>query len=374
MNLDEQIRKPLSEIGVTTERQCASLFDQIEALARSDFEAPDAASRLEALRVAWLGRKNGRASFIGDHWLKKASKELKPTVGKRLNSLRALVESELSKAEAAHKSLQSMPGEAGVDLTLPGIAHHFGAQHPLTIVREEIENIFISMGYSVEEGPEIETAYHNFDALNTPENHPARSEQDTFFVRNGGTGRDQLLLRTHTSPVQIRTMLKKKPPIRVIVPGKCYRRDNPDATHMPMFHQVEGLAVDTHITFCEFKGTLEYFLKAFFGAEKKVRFRPSFFPFTEPSAEVDISCGLCEGSGKRRDGSPCRVCKQSGWVEVMGAGMVDPAVFEAVGYDPEIYTGFAFGLGLDRYAMMKLNLPGLESLFGNDVRFLEQFR
>ncbi len=366
---DEKIRKPLVDIGVTTRDQCLSLFDELKNQAAEDLKGAKSPARLEELRITWLGRKNGRLSLVSDCWLKTAPAQLKPTVGKLLNQLKAEIEDSLAK----WKDTAQVSSKPDIDLTLPGMAHAFGAKHPLTIVREEIEEIFISLGYSVADGPEIETAYYNFDALNTPENHPARSEQDTFFIKGGESGRDELLLRAHTSPVQIHTMEHMKPPVRVIVPGKVYRRDNPDATHSPIFHQVEGLAVDEDITFCEFKGTLEYFLKAFFGPEKKVRFRPSFFPFTEPSAEVDMSCNLCGGNGRLGDGTPCRVCKQSGWVEVMGAGMVDPEVFRNVGYDPERYTGFAFGLGLDRYAMMKYNLPALEHFFNNDVRFLEQF-
>ncbi len=370
MILDEQLRKPLAEMGVSTSEQCASLFEELRAQAQADLSSVDSPVRLEEIRILWLGRKNGRLSLVSDHWLKTASRELKPAVGKHLNQLK----SEVEVALANWKGAASSSKVSTIDLTLPGIAHSLGAKHPLTIVREQIEEIFIALGYSVEDGPEIETAYYNFDALNTPENHPARSEQDTFFIRGGGAGRDELLLRTHTSPVQVHTMERIQPPVRAIVPGKVYRRDNPDATHTPIFHQIEGLAVDSDITFCEFKGTLEYFLKAFFGPEKKVRFRPSFFPFTEPSAEVDMSCGQCGGAGRLGNGTPCRVCKQSGWVEMMGAGMVDPEVFKNVGYDPEKYTGFAFGLGLDRYAMMKLGLPALEHFFNNDIRFLEQFR
>lgn len=392
MTLDEKIRKPLAEIGVTTREHCAALFDELRRQAESDLEQVQSVEQIETVRVAWMGRKNGRLASVNDQWLKSAPQDLKPAIGQLLNGLKDILATQLAsklkivtgQAAAFIKNpsqTRTAFGQAGafienppLDLTLPGLAHRFGAKHPLTIVREEIEEIFTFMGYTVEEGPEIETAYYNFDALNTPENHPARSEQDTFFIKEGGSGRDQLLLRTHTSPVQIHTMERKKPPVRAIVPGKCYRRDNPDATHTPIFHQVEGLAVDTDISFCEFKGTLEYFLKAFFGAEKTVRFRPSFFPFTEPSAEVDISCGFCGGTGRLNGGAPCRVCKQSGWVEVMGAGMVDPEVFRYVGYDPELYSGFAFGLGLDRYAMMKFDIPGLEHFFSNDIRFLEQFR
>ena len=235
-----------------------------------------------------------------------------------------------------------------------------GHAHPLTLVRNEIEEIFSFMGYSVEDGPEVETAFYNFEALNIPEHHPARDSQDTFYIS------DALLLRTHTSPVQIRTMQKQRPPLRIICPGKVYRRDNPDATHTPAFQQIEGLAVDEGLTFRDFKGTLEYFLKAFFSQKITVRFRPSYFAFTEPSAEIDISCIFCGGSG-------CRVCKSSGWVEVLGAGMVDPAVFLHVNYDPEKYTGFAFGLDIERFAMLKYSVNNIQHFYESDLRFLEQF-
>lgn len=357
----------------STREECAKEFSKLHyQINRLDVESIRSIEDLDQLRIFWLGRKNGLLSQINDRWLKPAPPDLKPTIGQQLNELRLYVESKLrSKADSLGQAGRKEPQ---IDLTLPGLAHPLGAKHPLTLVREEIEEIFISMGYTVEDGPEIETAYYNFEALNTPENHPARSEQDTFFIKNGGAGRDELLLRTHTSPVQIHTMERMQPPVRAIVPGKVYRRDNPDATHTPMFHQIEGFAVDVDISFCEFKGTLEYFLKAFFGPEKKVRFRPSYFPFTEPSAEVDISCGICGGAGRLSIGIPCRVCKQSGWVEVMGAGMIHPAVFQYVGYDPEKYSGFAFGLGLDRYAMLKFDMPALDYFFNNDIRFLEQFR
>lgn len=385
MTLDDKIRKPLSEIGVTTAEQCAALFEELTRELHDQIRVVDSPERLEEFRIKWLGRKNGRISLISDNWLKPALKELRPSVGRLLNAFKVDLENSyaqkdksinlnIEKGESINFLKDYVERKPGIDFNKIRSTSPFGAKHPLTIVREEIEEIFISMGYTVEDGPEIETAYYNFEALNTPENHPARSEQDTFFIKGGGTGRDELLLRTHTSPVQIHTMERMKPPIRAIVPGRVYRRDNPDATHTPVFHQIEGFAVDTDISFCEFKGTLEYFLKAFFGAEKKVRFRPSFFPFTEPSAEVDISCNFCSGSGRLQDGSSCRVCKQSGWVEVMGAGMIDPEVFRSVGYDPEKYSGFAFGLGLDRYTMMRFEVPTLEHFFQNDIRFLRQFK
>jgi phenylalanyl-tRNA synthetase alpha chain len=282
--------------------------------------------------------------------------------GRSLNEFKAKVENSIEKktSDLASKVLSERLARERIDITLPGIRPPLGHSHPLTLVRREIEEIFYSIGYSIEDGPEIETAYYNFEALNIPEHHPARDAQDTFYISNS------LLLRTHTSPVQIRVMEKRRPPLRIICPGKVFRRDNPDATHSPNFQQIEGLAVDEGITFADFKGTLEYFLRAFFGKKIKVRFRPSYFAFTEPSAEVDISCIFCSGQG-------CRVCKLSGWIEVLGAGMVDPAVFCYVSYDPERFTGFAFGLGVERFALVKYSINDIQHFYQSDLRFLEQF-
>jgi phenylalanyl-tRNA synthetase alpha chain len=246
-----------------------------------------------------------------------------------------------------------------VDVTLPGWPSQLGRLHLINQTQREIEDIFIGMGYEIAEGPEIETEYYNFEALNTPADHPARSLHDTFFVT------DSILLRTHTSPMQVRTMEKQQPPVHIIVPGKAYRRDS-DATHTPMFHQCEGLVVDEGVTLADLKGTLETFVRAMFGADRKVRLRPHFFPFTEPSVEVDVSCIMCDGAG-------CRLCKKSGWLEILGAGMVDPNVFGFVGYDPEVYTGFAFGMGIERIAMLKHGVNDLRLFFENDLRFLRQF-
>jgi phenylalanyl-tRNA synthetase alpha chain len=246
-----------------------------------------------------------------------------------------------------------------VDVTLPGRPLELGRLHPITQTIDRIRDIFVSLGFEEVEGPEIETEYYNFDALNTPAHHPARDMQDTFYIT------DTVLLRTHTSPVQARTMEARKPPIRIIVPGRAYRRDA-DVSHSPMFHQVEGLVVDRHVRFSDLKGVLAEFARRMFGEETRVRFRPSFFPFTEPSAEVDVSCFFCDGEG-------CRVCKHTGWVEILGAGSVDPEVFKAVGYDPEIYTGFAFGMGVDRVTMLRYRINDIGLLFANDMRFLSQF-
>jgi phenylalanyl-tRNA synthetase alpha chain len=251
------------------------------------------------------------------------------------------------------------------DLSLPGVTRPLGSRHPLRQTFEEIERIFLSLGYTVVSGPEMETPYYNFEALNIPEHHPARDNMDTFYMDTppGATPR---LLRTHTSPMQIRTMEKQQPPVRIIVPGKVYRRDNPDATHGFIFHQIEGLAVDTDITFCDFAGTVEYFVREFLGPNIKTRLRPSYFPFTEPSVEVDATCVFCAGKG-------CNVCKQSGWIELFGAGMVDPAVYGFVNYDAKRISGFAFGLGVERLTQLKYNINDLQLYFQNDVRFLRQF-
>jgi phenylalanyl-tRNA synthetase alpha chain len=313
------------------------------------------------LRNKYFGRKNGVVTLLMRE-LQQVPPAEKPAAGKQIQELKLELEAGLGRleAEAAQQILSARLHAEHVDVTLPGIRRPAGHAHPLTRVRNEIEEIFSFMGYSIEDGPEIETAFYNFEALNIPEHHPARDSQDTFYIS------DTLLLRTHTSPVQIRTMQKQPPPLRIICPGKVYRRDNPDATHSPAFQQIEGLAVDEGITFRDFKGTLEYFLKSFFSQKTRVRFRPSYFAFTEPSAEVDISCIFCGGAG-------CRVCKSSGWVEVLGAGMVDPAVFQHVNYDPEMFTGFAFGLGIERFAMLKYSVDNIQYFYENDLRFLEQF-
>jgi phenylalanyl-tRNA synthetase alpha chain len=265
----------------------------------------------------------------------------------------------------AASSEQSAATRDKIDLSLPGIERSFGTRHLIRRTFEELQQIFIAIGFSVVQGPEIETPYYNFEALNIPEHHPARDAMDTFYVR-GGTGPYPLVLRTHTSPVQIRTMQAQQPPVRIIVPGKVYRRENPDATHGYVFHQVEGLAVDTDLTFRDFKGVAEYFVREFLGPRVGTRLRPSYFQFTEPSAEVDASCIFCDGAG-------CRICKFTGWIELFGAGMVDPAVYGFVNYDAKRFSGFAFGMGVDRLAMMKHGIDEVPRLFQNDVRFLRQF-
>jgi len=349
---------------------------------KSAFQEEVAKPRSEAewknFRDRWMARKNGLLAQVNDLWLKAAPKEAKREVGKLVNEVKQFVEQEFeidhgwtNTANAFSATLQT------VDISLPGIRRSIDAEHPIIRTQNEIVRVFQDLGYSVAEGPVIETDYYNFEALNFPPNHPARDTQDTLFLANQESKprREQLLLRTHTSPVQIRTMEKMKPPLRILIPGKVHRNDPPDASHSPMFHQVEGLAVDTNITFGDLKGTLDHAMKALFGSDVKTSFRPSFFPFTEPSAEMFVSCFICGGSGKR-GADPCRPCKQTGWIEILGCGMVDPNVFEFVkhnGYDPENISGFAFGMGVDRIAMLKYGLDDLQLFFQGDVRFLEQF-
>ncbi len=330
----------------------------------------------KAYRDRWLARKNGVLTQLNDLWLKAAPGPNKKDVGQRVNELKReveqMVEATLASIESGASSSRLLAER--VDETLPGIRRALGAEHPVIKTMNEIIGVFRNLGYSVEEGPEIETDYYHFEALNFPPNHPARDTQDTLFIagQDAKPPRDRLLLRTHTSPVQIRTMQKMKPPVRVVCPGKVHRNDAPDATHSPIFHQVEGLAVDTNITFCDLKGTLDHAMKALFGSSVKTRFYPSFFPFTEPSADVQISCIFCDGKGAR-DGAPCRNCKASGWIELLGCGMVDPNVYGFVDYDASKVSGFAFGMGVERIAILKYGVDDIQLFFSGDVRFLEQF-
>jgi len=320
---------------------------------------------LEELRNDYLGRKRGILTALLKE-IPNLSPDQRGKAGKEMNEFKRLVESELE----AKKSLLEQPAKLEVtDWSLPGKEYHPGAAHPLTIVRRRIEDIFREMGYAVAEGPEIETDFHNFSALNFPPDHPARDTQDTFFVDRleAGPEKRNCLLRTHTSPVQIRTMLQHKPPVRILCPGRVYRRDEIDATHSPIFHQMECLAVDQRITFSDLKGTLLHFLRRLFDADIELSFRPTFFPFTEPSADVSVSCVFCRGKG-------CSVCKNTGWIEILGSGMVHPNILENVGYDSEKFTGFAFGLGIERIAILMYGIPDIRLFFQNDVRFLSQFR
>jgi phenylalanyl-tRNA synthetase alpha chain len=359
--------KTLAELGVADASGVARLFAGVKTQFDSELQAKKDSKQWEEVRTAWAGRKSGVLTRIADHWLKPAKPELKRVVGQALNELKAHVETALEarRAEFEAAAEQSAQAREREDLSLPGVMRPLGSRHPLRQTFEEIERIFLSLGYTVVAGPEIETPYYNFEALNIPEHHPARDNMDTFYLATP-PGAGPRLLRTHTSPMQIRTMEKQQPPVRIIVPGKVYRRDNPDATHSFVFHQIEGLAVDSDITFCDFKGTVEYFVREFFGPKIKTRLRPSYFPFTEPSVEVDATCVFCGGKG-------CNVCKQSGWIELFGAGMVDPAVYGFVNYDAKRLSGFAFGMGVDRLTQLKYNTNDVQLYFQNDARFLRQF-
>jgi phenylalanyl-tRNA synthetase alpha chain len=367
-----------SEID-TASRELLSALEQEAA-------AVDSENAWKAFRDRWMARKSGVLRQINDLWLKAAPKESRRDVGQKVNELNAKVGEVVESRQVKginrsvvetfqfHDSVSSQVTPAMVDVTLPGIRRPLGAEHPVIKTMNEIVGVFRNLGYSVEEGPEVETDYYNFEALNFPPNHPARDTQDTLFIvgQESKPLRDRLLLRTHTSPVQIRTMQKMKPPVRVVCPGKVHRNDAPDATHSPIFHQIEGLAVDTDITFCDLKGTLDHAMKALFGSSVKTRFYPSFFPFTEPSADVQISCIFCDGKGTR-DGGPCRNCKASGWIELLGCGMVDPNVYRFVDYDATKVSGFAFGMGVERIAILKYGVDDIQLFFSGDVRFLEQF-
>jgi phenylalanyl-tRNA synthetase alpha chain len=358
--------------------------DALDAAVRNLFSALDSESSAvksesdwKIFRDRWMARKNGVLTQVNDLWLKAAPKEAKREVGQRVNEIRKRVEETVDQTAERLKSGGSALDSERLDISLPGIRRPIGAEHPVIKTMNEIVSVFRNLGYSVSEGPEIETDYYNFESLNFPPNHPARDTQDTLFIANQESKplRERLLLRTHTSPVQIRTMEKLKPPIRIVIPGKVYRNDPPDASHSPMFHQIEGLAVDYDIKFGDLKGTLDHFIKALLGSSVKTRFKPSFFPFTEPSAEMMVSCFICGGSGWRGN-DPCRPCKQSGWIEILGCGMVDPNVFEFVkdnGYDPKKVSGFAFGMGADRLAILKYGVDDIQLFFQGDVRFLEQF-
>jgi phenylalanyl-tRNA synthetase alpha chain len=351
------------------DRAVGDLFSALEA----ETAALHSESEWKEFRDRWMARKSGVLTQVNDAWLKAAPKEAKREVGQRVNELKARAEAAI---EAAHEQIHASSAGARLererlDITLPGIRRPIGVKHPVLRVQDEIVSVFKAMGYSVGEGPEVETDYYNFESLNFPPNHPARDTQDTLFIagQERKPARDRLLLRTHTSPVQIRSMEKLAPPVRIVIPGKVHRNDPLDATHSPVFHQVEGLAVDTNITFCDLKGTLDHAMKALFGSSVKTRFYPSFFPFTEPSADMQVSCIFCGGKG-------CRKCKFSGWIELLGCGMVDPNVFEFVkqnGYDSSKISGFAFGMGAERIAILKYEVEEIQLFYEGDVRFLEQF-
>ena len=371
---------------ISSEEQIASFYADLQRQLAQEREAVEAggAGTLEALELRWVGRKNGRLSEFSA-WMKAIDPSLKKSFGLQFNGFKLLVEEALHEARSAHERERHTGGRdkgaaRGIDLTLPGVAHRPGVAHPLIETMHAVVTVFESLGYSVNLGPQVETDFYNFEALNFPPNHPARDTQDTLLVAHQGAkpARDRLLMRTHTSPVQIRTMVSQEPPLRIVIPGKVHRNDAADATHSPIFHQVEGLCVGTDITFSDLKGTLDHAMKALFGHSVTTRFFPSFFPFTEPSADVQISCIFCGGSG-------CRKCKYSGWIELLGCGMVDPAVFGAVtderrrlgldtaAYDPARVSGFAFGMGVERIAMILHGVSDIGLFYSGDLRFLEQF-
>ena len=329
-----------------------------EALAK--LNAAGTMDTLNEIRLAYLGKKGELTEVLKG--MRDVAPEDRPKVGEWVNSTRKAIEDRLASAqkEIAEKALEARLKAETVDVTLPAKLPEIGHRHPNTLALEELERVFIGMGYEVVEGPEVEYDYYNFEALNIPANHPAKDEQDTFYVN------DKILLRTQTSPVQVRVMEKTKPPIRIVAPGRVFRSDDVDATHSPCFNQVEGLVIDKNITFADLKGTLAQFAREMFGQETKVKFRPHHFPFTEPSAEMDVSCFKCGGKG-------CRMCKGSGWIEILGCGMVHPKVLKMSGIDPEEYSGFAFGIGLERITLLKYEIDDMRLLYENDERFLKQF-
>jgi len=366
------VQDQIPELSGIEANDLDAAFSKIVAEVQDSSKNLADAEAVEQFRLHWLGRKQGRLKAISDAWLKTAPADAKKHIGQRFNKLKEEIEQRLESASSTDSSLAELQAEA-IDITLPGTHQPLGAEHPLIKTMNEIVSVFQAMGYSVGVGPEVETDYYNFESLNFPPNHPARDTQDTLVIANQERKplRDRLLMRTHTSPVQIRTMERQPPPVQIVIPGKVHRNDAADATHSPIFHQVEGLCVGPNITFSDLKGTLDHAMKVFFGSAVKTRFFPSFFPFTEPSADVQISCIFCGGAG-------CRKCKHSGWIELLGCGMVDPAVFGFVqakqpGYDPKKISGFAFGMGVDRIAMMKYGISDIGQLYSGDVRFLEQF-
>lgn len=342
------------------QQEWTTRIDSIKQRALQAVQEATSPDQVEAIRVQYLGKKGEVTQLL--RGLGGVSSDQRPVVGRMVNELRDEITDALAvrRAELQRLEQEKRLQQETIDVTLPGKRPAQGGLHPLTRVLHEIQEIFIGFGFEVVEGPEIETDYYNFEALNVPKHHPARDMQDTFYITPG------ILLRTQTSPVQIRTMESRRPPVRVIAPGKVYRVDS-DATHSPMFHQVEGLLIDRRITFGDLKGTLAAVAKSLFGHDRAVRFRPSYFPFTEPSAEMDVSCGLCGGSG-------CRFCSFEGWIEILGAGMVHPNVLRMVDYDPDEVGGFAFGMGLERIALLKYGIDDIRLLFESDMRFLEQFR
>jgi phenylalanyl-tRNA synthetase alpha chain len=385
MTIEEKVRKTLAELGVTDAHGAGLLFEELQSALNAECQEtlglqsdPEFSTRAVALHDRWRARGHGLIyHYVKENWLNRATGDLKRYVGWEFNRLKDSADRWFDQtlparrerikgyvasfhARVRAKKEGSREFETPRDLTLPGLRHPLGSIHPVTRMQREIEDIFLRLGFWIESGPEIESTYYNFDALNIPESHPSRDDWDTLYIDA------KTVLRTHTSPVQIRAMEKYGAPLYIIIPGKCYRHDNPDSTHSPMFHQIEGLAIDEDITFADLKGTLDFFAKMLFGEKVRTRFQPSFFPFTEPSGEVAVSCFVCDGQG-------CRVCKESGWIELMGCGMVHPQVLRNGGIDPDKYSGWAFGLGVDRFAMVKYDINDIQLFFQGDVRFLEQF-
>lgn len=335
-------------------------LEKLSQNAKLDLKNATTSEELENLKVKYLGKKGELTNILKG--LGGLSKEERPLVGALANNIREEIETfcENRIKELKEVEIKEKMEKEKIDISMSNSNLNFGHKHPLTMVLDDMKEIFLGMGYSIAEGPDIELAKFNFDSLNTPADHPSRDLQDTFYIN------DDVVLRTQTSPVQARTMLNNKPPIKIIAPGRVYRSDSVDATHSPMFHQIEGLVIDKNITMGDLKGTLEMFAKKYFGEETKIRLRPHYFPFTEPSCEVDVTCFVCGGKG-------CRVCKQEGYIEILGAGMVHPNVLRAGGIDPEVYSGFAFGMGVERIAMTKFRINDMRYLYENDVRFLNQF-
>jgi len=342
------------------EKEMKEQLEAIKVSALEELSKVNEKAELENIRVKYLGKKGELTAIL--RGMGKLSAEERPLVGKVANEVREALENEITAKmeDMKNKEKEERLKSEIIDISMPGKKQVIGKRHPIDLTLERINDIFLSMGFSIEEGPEVEYDYYNFEALNIPKDHPARGEQDTFYIN------DNMVLRTQTSPIQIRTMENQKPPIKMIAPGKVYRSDAVDATHSPIFYQIEGLVIDKGVTFADLKGTLEMFTQKMFGDEMKTKFRPHHFPFTEPSAELDATCFVCMGEG-------CKVCKGSGWIELLGCGMVHPNVLRNCGIDPEVYSGFAFGFGLDRITMLKYGIDDIRLLYESDMRFLDQF-
>ena len=362
----------MSDLLAAVEEKRRVFFEELKTVQEKAATSGLLPADVRVLHVKWLGQQQGAITALLKQ-LKEVPKEQKASVGAAVNALKREAEAALSSLEESSVLFERQQKQKAlaVDVTLPPRAPRVGRLHPLTVVRRRMEEAFFALGYEVAHGPDVESDWLNFESLNFPPDHPARDAVDTFFVKDGGEGRDRLLLRTHTSPVQIRTMLSQKPPIRIVIPGRVYRKDDIDPRHSPVFHQMEGLTVGEGVTFADLKGTLAAFSRRLFSPETKIRFGPTFFPFVEPGVDVAVSCVFCSGTGEAK-GAACRPCSGSGWIEIMGAGMVHPNVLRNGGIDPEKYSGFAFGMGIDRIAFLLYGVPDLRLFFENDVRFLDR--